>query len=167
MPVVPRSPCLYLGDPNLGSSGPWVSTQHPVGRGTEGQGPGRLRACRRAGSFRRGRGVGLSWRGKGRAQGWGVNRAGASAGPLLLQTPRPTLVGSSMSGACLCPAAPSLQTPAPAEPRSSGVPQQQGRPSWKRQGAPLDAQRSGREDVMQYITGLGGMRAARGQDPGG
>ena len=43
MPVVPRSPCLYLGDPNLGSSGPWVSTQHPVGRGTgEGRagGPG-------------------------------------------------------------------------------------------------------------------------------
>lgn len=66
MPVVPRSPCLYLGDPNLGSSGPWVSTQHPVGRGTEGQGPGRLRACRRAGSFRR-KGRGLVSVGGGRA----------------------------------------------------------------------------------------------------
>lgn len=59
MLVAPRSPCLDLGDPNLGSSGPWVSTQHPVGRGTEGQGPGRLRACRRAGSFRRRLGGGL------------------------------------------------------------------------------------------------------------
>lgn len=75
MPVVPRSPCLYLGDPNLGSSGPWVSTQHPVGRGTEGQGPGRLRACRRAGSFRRGGGGWSQLEGEGQGSGMGCEQS--------------------------------------------------------------------------------------------
>ena len=73
-------------------------------------------------------------RGEGQGSGTGYEQAGASAGPLLPQTPRPTLVaprfptqflGSSMSRARLRPAAPPLQLPTPAEPRSSGVPQQQ------------------------------------------
>ena len=102
-------------------------------------------------------------------QGWGrgVNRAGASAGPLLPQTPGPpswcpASPPSSWAPACCGPARELLQ-PLSKSPRlqtHEGL--EHGSSRSAPPDAPLDARLSGREDAVQHITGSGSVRACSG-----
>lgn len=116
-------------------------------------------------------GGGLS-RGEGQGSGTGVNRAGASAGPLLSQTPRLTLVasrfptqflGSSMSRArCV------LLHPLSKFPQNREVLEYCSSRSacLETTGRSLGCSALRREDAVRRITGFGGVRACLGTGPG-